>query len=234
MRLPLLTGFGVLLAVLTVSAALPAPKAGSQAAPPPSAPPTGAPPLPAPAPGELIVWRRSKAVGKPWRGRLMRGVKLPSYGPTWFTYDWGTRSVPNRVWRRYGHDRLVRMLLRVVREFRAAHPDAPRVGVADLSRPRGGSFGRRYGGLGHASHQNGLDVDVLYPRLDRVEQRPDRVRQIDRMLSQDLVKRFVAAGAQKVFVGLGTRLRGKRGVVTPLGNHDDHLHVRIKPRKGGR
>ena len=83
------------------------------------------------------MWRRSKAVGKPWRGRLVRGVKLPSYGADWFTFDWGTRSVPNRIWRRYGHERLVRMLLRVVGEFRLAHPNAPRVGIADLSRTRG-------------------------------------------------------------------------------------------------
>ena len=129
-------------------------------------------------------------------------MRLPSYGADWFTYDWGTRSVPNRIWRRYGHDRLVRMVLRVVGEYRLAHPEAPRVGIADLSRTRGGSFGRRYGGLGHASHQNGLDVDVLYPRLDGEETSPDRVRQIDRALAQDLVNRFVAAGAQKVYVGL--------------------------------
>ena len=160
MRLRLLAGLGVLLVALvlaaTVSAQDPSPEAGP--------PITTAPPLFPPAPGELVVWRRSKAVGKPWHGRLVRGVKLPSYGADWFTYDWGTRSSPNRIWRRYGHDRLVRMLLRVVGEYRLAHPEAPRVGIADLSRPKGGSFGRRYGGLGHASHQNGLDVDVLYPR----------------------------------------------------------------------
>jgi murein endopeptidase len=203
-------------------------------APAPGPPVTTAPPLFPPAPGELVVWRPSKSVGKPWRGRLIRGVKLPSYGADWFTYDWGTRSVPNRIWRRYGHDRLVRMLLRVVTEFRAAHPEAPRVGIADLSRPRGGNFGHRFGGLGHASHQNGQDVDVLYPRLDRFETRPERVRQIDRALAQDLVNRFVAAGAQRVFVGPRTKLRGKRGVVTKLSNHDDHMHVRIRPRRGGR
>src|SRR5215211_2005073 len=230
MRLRLLAGLGVLLAALSTTATV-----SAEDAPPEAGPPiAGAPPLFPPAPGELVVWRRSKAVGKPWRGRLVRGVKLPSYGADWFTYDWGTDSVPNRVWRRYGHDRLVRMLLRVVGEFRAAHPEAPRVGIADLSRPRGGPFGRRYGGSGHASHQNGLDVDVLYPRRDRQETRPERVRQIDRTLAQGLVNRFAAANAQKVFVGLGTRFRGKRGVVTKLRNHDDHMHVRIKPRRGGR
>ena len=55
--------------------------------------------------------------------------------------------------------------------FRAANPGAPRVGVADLSRPKGGVFDRRYGGDGHASHQNGLDIDILYPRKDGTETR---------------------------------------------------------------
>jgi murein endopeptidase len=230
MRMRTSAGLGVLCAALCLAAPV-----SAEDAPPGTGPPMlSPPPLFPPAPGERVVWRRSKAVGKPWRGRLVRGVKLPSYGTDWFTYDWGTRSVPNRIWRRYGHERLVRMLLRVVGEFRLAHPEAPRVGIADLSRPRGGPFGRRYGGLGHASHQNGLDVDVLYPRLDGQENRPERVRQINRALAQDLVNRFVAAGAQKVFVGPHTKLRGKRRVVTPLRSHDDHMHVRIKPRRGGR
>lgn len=162
MRLRLFGGLGAVLAVLAIAATV-----SAQSTSPQPAPATAASPLFPPPPGGLIVWRRAKAIGKPWRGRLVRGVKLPPYGPGWFTYDWGTRSVPNRLWRRYGHDRLVRMLLRVLDEFRAAHPEAPRLGVADLSRPRGGPFGRRYGGRGHRSHQNGLDADVLLPRLDR-------------------------------------------------------------------
>ena len=39
----------------------------------------------------------------------------------------------------------------------------------DLSRTHGGKFGRNFGGLGHASHQNGLDADILYPRKDGTE-----------------------------------------------------------------
>lgn len=216
----------MLLVALTVTASVTA----QSPEPSPSQPPPATPPQS--PPGEQIVWRRSKSVGKPWHGRLIRGVKLPSYGPDWFTYDWGTRSVPNRIWRRYGNDRLIRMLVRVVGEYRAAHPEAPRVGIADISRPHGGYFGRRFGGLGHASHQNGLDVDVLYPRLDGFEYPPDHVRQINRSLAQDLVNRFVAARAQRIFVGPHTGLRGKRGVVSTLTSHDNHMHVRIKPRRG--
>jgi len=122
----------------------------------------------------------------------------------------------------------------VIAEYRAAHFGAPRVGIADLSRPHGGDFGKRFGGLGHASHQNGTDVDLLYPRRDLQELRPSKVDQIDRALAQDLVDRFVAAGAEFVFVGPNTKLTGPRKVVQKLVFHDDHMHVRLFARRGGR
>ena len=84
----------------------------------------------------------------------------------------------------------------MIAEYRLANPLAPRVGIGDLSRRHGGDFGVRFGGLGHASHQNGLDVDVYYPRLDGLERRAYKPSQVDRELAQDLVDRFVAAGAQ--------------------------------------
>ena len=143
-----------------------------------------------PAP-EPIVWRESRALGLPYAGRLKRGVRLPSEDAAFFTWDPIRNTTPNRWWRRYGTDRLVRTLLEVLGEFQDAHPDAPRVGIGDLSRPGGGDFGPRFGPPGHASHQNGLDADVYYPRLDRRERAPARPAQIDRLLAQDLVDRFV-------------------------------------------
>jgi len=53
---------------------------------------------------------------------------------------------------------------------------------------------------------------------------------MDRRLTQELVDRFVGAYAQYVFVGPHTGLRGPRGVVQTLVNHDDHMHVRIYAR----
>jgi murein endopeptidase len=194
---------------------------------PPSAPFTPAIRQPAEQ-ASLIAWRRSRPVGRANAGRLIRGVQLPSQGLDWFTWDPVRKRTPNRPWRRWGTDRLVRTLLRVLHEYRAAHPGAPRVGIGDLSRPHGGSFGRRFGGLGHASHQNGLDVDVYYPRRDGRERRPYAPRQVDRALAQDLVDRFVAAGARYVFVGPRLGLRGRRNVVEQLSNHDDHMHVRVR------
>jgi hypothetical protein len=114
----------------------------------------------------------------------------------------------------------------VLADFHAAHPDGPRLGVGDLSRTRGGPFGSEYGGLGHASHQNGQDVDVYYPRRDRRELPPAKPSQVDRALAQELVDRFVAAGADMAFVGPHVGLHGTRGVVKELAHHDDHVHVR--------
>jgi murein endopeptidase len=160
----------------------------------------------------------------------MRGVRLPAEGRGFFTWDPVLKRQPDRDWRRWGTDEMVRMVLEVVRGYRRDHPGAPRVGVGDLSLPRGGYFGPEVsGGIGHATHQNGLNVDVYYPRVDRRERPPKRVDQIDMPLAQDLVDRFVEAGAVQIFVGPSTPLSGPAGVVSPLVNHDNHLHVVIAP-----
>ena len=170
----------------------------------------------------------SRSLGLPWDGRLVGGVQLPAAGDHFFTWDFVLERSPNRGWRRFGNERLVQTLLRVLRAYAAAHPTAPRVGIGDLSRPHGGAFGPRFGPPGHASHQNGLDVDVFYPRRDRREWPPARPRQIDRPLAQDLVDRFVAAGAAKVFVGPHTGLKGPPAIVEELpAYHDNHMHVRL-------
>jgi murein endopeptidase len=177
---------------------------------------------------------RSYALGEPWHGRLSNGVQLPREGIDHFTWDPVLKRAPNRGWRLWGTERLVGTVLSVLAGYHDAHPEAARVGVGDLSRPRGGDFGARFGGLGHASHQNGLDVDVYYPRRDGEELAPHRVRQIDRGLAQDLVDRFVRAGATKIFVGPRSGLRGPRRIVRPLVHHDDHLHVRLQDDRARR
>ena len=70
-------------------------------------------------------------------------------------------------------------------------------------------------------------MDIYYPRKDGRELEARRVAQVDRDLAQDLVDRFVEAGARRVFVGPTVGLRGPRPVVQALPFHDDHLHVRL-------
>ena len=174
-----------------------------------------------------IRWRRSTAIGTHAAGRLVNGVGLPAEGRHFFTWDPVEKRSPNRAYRRVGTDRLIRVVVRVLKAHRAQHAGAPRVGIGDISRPNGGDFGRQFGGRGHVSHQNGLDVDLYYPRRDRRERAPRTPGQIDRALAQDLVDRFVRAGAEFVFVGPSTGLTGPPGIVQPLVNHDDHMHVRL-------
>jgi murein endopeptidase len=121
----------------------------------------------------------------------------------------------------------VRLLLAVAREYHAAHPGARPLLIGDLSRPHGGNFGRQFGYVWHASHQNGLDADVYFPRRNGARRPASTAADINRRLSQDLVDRFVRAGAVKVFVGPGTGLTGPPGTVQVLAYHDDHLHLRI-------
>jgi murein endopeptidase len=175
-----------------------------------------------------VEYRDSVAIGAPEAGSLVQGVKLPPNGRHYFTWDPVKHESPSPPWRRWGTDDLVRTVLRVIHEYARAHPAAPRVGIGDLSLPEGGYFGPEIGGgIGHATHQNGLDADLYYPIRPDEERAPLRVDEIRMRLAQDLVDRFVAAGADTIYVGPNTPLTGPPGVVVPLANHDNHLHVRI-------
>jgi murein endopeptidase len=157
----------------------------------------------------------------------VRGVQLPSSGPGFATWDPVLKERPNREWRRWGNDHVVRATLRVIDRYRAAHPNAPKLLIGDLSRPRGGDFGARWGLLGHVSHQNGLDVDVYFPRKDGRLVRPDTPAQVDQRLGQWLVDAFLAEGAELIFTGPNLQLSGPPAIVLPLDHHDDHLHIRF-------
>jgi murein endopeptidase len=187
------------------------------------------PPTPQPAP-QPTPEKPSRAIGKPFAGRLVRGIELPAEGVEFLTWDPILKRSPDRAWRRWGTDRLLDTIAGVLARYRELNPDAPRVMIGDLSRPHGGNFGPQYGRPGHASHQNGLDVDVYYPRRDGLERAPRSPGMVDRELAQDLADLFVRAGAQYVFVGPQVQLRGPRRIVQPLRLHDDHMHVRIRRR----
>jgi murein endopeptidase len=228
---------GGLAAVAVVGASLaqaPPPSAPTDVPPPPGATTTA----PAPAPATTTPAHAaapagpSRAIGSPSHGRLVNGVQLPEVSGDWLTWDPVLKQIPNRPDRRWGTAKLIATLRRVLAAFHLAHPELPQVLIGDLSRPHGGVFDQRYGGLGHASHQNGLDADVYYPRADRLLRAAYRPDLIDRALAQDLLDRFVAAGAQFVFVGTRTGLRGSGKVVEVIAHHNDHMHVRIHPPRG--
>ncbi len=174
-----------------------------------------------------IAWHHAVSAGLPWAGSLADGTQLPLDGPDWVTWDPVTDRVPNAPKRLYGTEHTIRTIVAVAAAYRAAHPDAPRLVIGDISREGGGPMTDE-----HVSHQNGLDVDIYFPRLDDKLEAPVAHDQIDRRLSQDLVDRFVAAGARMIFVGYGSGLRGPSGVVIPYAGHDYHMHVRFPPPGG--
>ena len=168
-----------------------------------------------------VEWHHARSVGVQYGGSLVSGTQLPIEGPDWVTWNPNTDSTPNLPWRLYGNDHAIHRILAVVTAYRTAHPDAPKVVVGDISFRHGGPMDQ------HVSHQNGLDVDVYYPRLDRHLSAPITTGQIDRRLAQDLLDRFVASGAKMVFVGFSSGLRGPSGIVIPYPNHENHMHVRF-------
>jgi Penicillin-insensitive murein endopeptidase len=169
-----------------------------------------------------IAWRTASAHGLPYSGHLHDATQLPLEGPDWVTWNPSTDSRPNLPGRLYGHERTIRTVIEVLAAYRKTHPEAPLVVVGDISFRTGGVMDQ------HVSHQNGLDVDVYYPRRDGWLQAPRYTAQIDRRLSQALLDGFVAAGASKIFVGYSTDLRGPHDVVVPYPNHENHMHVRFR------
>jgi hypothetical protein len=168
-----------------------------------------------------VEWHRATSVGLPYSGHLADGTQLPVESHDWVTWNPITDSVPNLPGRLYGNEHTIRTIVSVLAAYRTAHPSAQRVLIGDISLRDGGRMDD------HASHQNGLDVDVYYPRLDRHLSAPIATSQIDHQLAQDLLDRFVAAGARVVFVGFSAGLRGPSGTVVPYPNHENHMHVRF-------
>jgi hypothetical protein len=180
-----------------------------------------------PAGTPTVEWRESTAVGTPNAGRLINGVLLPALGDGFYTYNPATQKSPGGADRQWGTAGLVREILELGRWWARRHPNEPRLGIGDLSKPEGGRFSGP--GVGHASHQNGLDVDIRLPRRDGVEG-PVTAANYDPRLTQQLVDRLVAQGAELILIGPSLDLRGPAGVVVRWPNHDDHLHVRFPDR----
>jgi murein endopeptidase len=172
-----------------------------------------------------IAWHHATSVGSPDGGRLANGTQLPVRGPDWVTWNPITDSSPNLPYRLYGNQHTISEIVSVIHAYRAAHPHAPRVVIGDISFEHGGQMND------HLSHQNGLDVDVYFPRRDRELRAPTTTAQIDHRLAQDLLDRFVAAGARMIFVAPSSGFRGPAGVVMPWPGHEYHMHVRFpQPR----
>jgi hypothetical protein len=191
-------------------------------APEPTERAPGSPPARAARPA--VEWRDSQALGTANDGRLVNGVRLPKEGPGFYTYNPATQQPPGGADRTWGTATLVRQVLDLGAWWERAHPGAPRLGIGDLSLEHGGPFTGPV--VGHASHENGLDVDVRLVRRDGSEASVTAAA-YDRELTQAVVDRLVARGASLVLIGPSLNLYGPPGVVVRWPGHDDHLHARF-------
>ena len=213
------------------AASSPAPAPVPAPAPAPS--PTPASPPPAPAERRdarpRVEWRQSIAHGTPNAGSLEGGVRLPTEGPGYYTYNPATQAPPGGEGRIWGTAALVRQVIDLGGWWARTQPDRPRLGVGDLAQEHGGPFTGPV--VGHASHENGLDVDIRLVRADGAE-RSVGPESYDRALTQALVDRLVSQGASLVLIGPRLDLTGPSGIVMGWPGHDDHLHVRFPDPDG--
>lgn len=146
---------------------------------------------------------------------------------------------------------LVELVSEAASELHGRFASSERLQLGDVAQKSGGKVGL------HASHQNGLDVDIAYYRVNRLEQDPDAtngfhetfVREgvlspnfdvernwalLDRLVATGRVNRIFVDGVIKKAMCLYARSEGLEESrletlrrLRSWPNHADHLHLRI-------
>lgn len=101
--------------------------------------------------------------GSATNGCIAGAVPLPADGPGWRA----VRVSRNRHW---GHPATIGFVRDLARATQAA--GLPDLYIGDIAQPRGGPMP-----YGHASHQTGMDVDVLFNLLPRPAPQPPSARE---------------------------------------------------------
>ena len=160
----------------------------------------------------------SRSIGTPGNGRLVDGVLFPARGRDHFAWNFREQRIGGSDRTRWGNCRVVRAVLGGLAAYRRRNPDAPRVAVGDVSLRRGGDID------GHATHENGRQIDLYFPRRDREPREPHTVVQVDLELTRALVQAMLHAGAYRVLIGPDIDIATPRRVIRRA-HHDDHLHA---------
>ena len=185
-----------------------------------------------------------QVVGFYSHGNLSSATALPLEGPG-YVHLFQPRQ------RHFGSEGLVGLIESVAGELAARFTDGERLQIGDIAQEKGGEIS------GHASHQNGLDMDIKYFRVDHREQDPSRTDGFDEVFVRDgvvsanfdvarnweLTQAWVASGrVNRIFMDPAIKhafcavARGKGELETraeilrriqPYPNHDDHMHVRL-------
>jgi penicillin-insensitive murein DD-endopeptidase len=183
-------------------------------------------------------WSRAKgpargpalAIGGYSAGCVQGAKELPFEGKNYLVMK------PERH-RNFGHPRLVEFVLSLSAAL-SERQLAP-LGVGDLGQARGGPAPN-----GHASHQNGLDVDLWFspggpgaiqqPMVDLLTSKPsphygERVPALLELAAKDtrVARIFVNAVIKKELCGKATGDRSWLSKLRPWHGHHEHFHVRL-------
>jgi LysM repeat protein len=181
------------------------------------------------------------SIGRPARGRLVRGVELPDRP------DLYSRRKPEEA---YGSSHAITQLLVAITRFRHETGFKRNLSIGGISKPRGGRF------RPHKSHQSGRDIDIRMPVLATSEGKKSITSaDIDWKATWKLMHAFIAGGeVEYIFLehGLQKKLykaarelgaskeelagwiqwpnkaKTNKGVVRHVKGHNVHFHVRIR------
>lgn len=98
-----------------------------------------------------------QVIGYYSNGKIFQATALPMSGPG-FIHLFQDRN------RHFGSEGLIQVIETVSSRFFSWDPNSERLQIGDIAAEAGGQISR------HASHQNGLDIDVVYFRTNRQEQ----------------------------------------------------------------
>jgi len=113
-----------------------------------------------PDPEDVHQGEKEQAVNFYSRGTLVEGDVLPAEGA-------GFVKIHRPRNRGYGSYDLLEIIKDVSSRLQALYPSRDRIQVGDVSQVAGGQIS------GHVSHQNGLDADIAFLRVNQTEQHPD-------------------------------------------------------------
>lgn len=172
------------------------------------------------------------SIGKPNRGRLQNGVRLPQ------TDDYTVRD-PAIAW---GSSHAVEVVVNAIGQFRSTSGYKGDLLIGAMSRRQGGRF------RPHSSHQSGRDIDIRLPKIGGSDK-------IDWAAAWQLVKAFAASGEiEYIFLDMSRqprlyraakasgasaselsrliqyprKARTNNGLVRHSKGHTAHFHIRIK------
>jgi murein endopeptidase/LysM repeat protein len=193
---------------------------------------------------QLRVRAGGISIGKPNRGRLVRGVQLPDRP------DLYVRRKPDEA---YGSTHTIMQTLVAVTRFRHESGYKGNLVIGAMSRPKGGRF------RPHKSHQSGRDVDIRLPLLASAQgKKHTTAADVDWRATWQLMRAFLDTGqVEYIFLDFNLQKRiykaaresgvsreqldlwlewpvrvknrkNKRVVIRHVEGHTSHMHVRIR------